>query len=91
MGARARAVYRGADGSVHYLSSTAESSVLIVTDPAVGMTKIPFDGPCRLVPRSPLLPAGYDAVDYRSVGASGSTLVSVSPGERPSIWRYRSV
>jgi hypothetical protein len=91
MGARARAVYRGADGSVHYLSSTAESSVLIVTDPAVGMTKIPFDGPCRLVPRSPLLPAGYDAVDYESVGVSGSTMISVSPGGVPSTYSVTGV
>jgi hypothetical protein len=83
MGARARAVHRGADGSVHYLSSTPDGSLLIITDPAVGVTRIPFDGPCRLIPRSPLLPAGYDAVDYRSIGASGSTLVSVRPGERP--------
>jgi hypothetical protein len=86
MGARARAVHRGADGSVHYLLSTPESSLLIVTDPVVGMTKIPFDGPCRLIPRSPLLPAGYDAVDYQSVGAEGSMLVSVRAGERPSIY-----
>ena len=80
----AEVVHRGSDGSAHFLSSSAGSSLLIITDPAVGVVKIPFDGPCRLTPRSPNLPAGYDAVDYESVGVSGSTMVSVHPGEMPS-------
>jgi hypothetical protein len=91
LGARARAVWRGDRDQVHHLSSTPDGSLLIITDPAVGVVKIPFDGPCRLVPRSPNLPAGYDAVEYESVGVSGSTMVSVHPGEAPSSYSVTGV
>ena len=87
----AEVVHRGSDGSAHFLSSSAGGSLLIITDPAVGVVKIPFDGPCRLTPRSPNLPAGYDAVDYESVGVSGSTMVSVHPGEMPSSYSVAGV
>jgi hypothetical protein len=83
MSAVAKAVHRGANGSVHYLSSTVDGSLLIIADPAYGVVKIPLDGPCRQVPRGPNLPAGYRGVVYESVSATGSTQITVSPGRRP--------
>ena len=83
MGAVAKALHRGADGSVHYLSSTVDGSLLIIADPAYGVVKIPLEGPCRQVPRGPNLPAGYVAVVYESISATGSTLLTVSPGRPP--------
>jgi hypothetical protein len=85
LGARARAVHRGADGSVHFLSSGPTSSELIITDPVARLSRLHFDGPCRLKPRNPNLPVTYVAVDYESIGAEGSSMISVSPGERPFI------
>jgi hypothetical protein len=85
MSTRAQAVHRGADGSVHYLADTAEGSLLIITDPVLGVVRLPFDGPCRLVPRDPNLPAGYDAVQYESISGTESIMVSVSPGQEPLI------
>jgi hypothetical protein len=79
----AKAVHRGADGSVHYLASSRDGSELIITDPVVGLSRINFDGPCRLVSRSPSLPASYDAVEYKSTTVSGSSSVSVRPGQPP--------
>jgi len=79
----AKAVHRGADGSVHYLASSRDGSELIITDPVVGLSRINFDGPCRLVSRSPSLPASYDAVEYESITVSGSSSVSVRPGQPP--------
>jgi len=43
----AKAVHRGADGSVHYLASSRDGSELIITDPVVGLSRVHFDGPCR--------------------------------------------
>jgi hypothetical protein len=86
MSAVAKAVHRGTDGSVHYLMSGAESSLLVVTDPALGVDRIEFDGPVRMLPpRTPLGVAGEVAgvVEYESISASGSTRVSVRPGEVP--------
>lgn len=83
MGAVAEAVHRGADGSVHYLSSSVDGSLLIIADPAYGVARIPLGGPCRQVPRGPNLPAGYRGVVYESVSAAGSTLITVSPGRPP--------
>jgi len=79
----AKAVHRGADGSVHYLASSRDGSELIITDPVVGLSRINFDGPCRLVSGSPSLPASYDAVEYESITVSGSSSVSVRPGQPP--------
>jgi hypothetical protein len=81
MTAVAKAVHRGADGSVHFLSSTPDRSVLIITDPVLGKDEITFDGPVRLVPPR----AGSGAVEYESISASGSTTVHVSPGQRDLI------
>jgi hypothetical protein len=81
MAAVAKAVHRGADGSVHYLSSSPDHSVLIITDPVLGVDRIELDGPCRLIPRGPNLPASYDSVVYESISATGSTRVDVSPGQ----------
>lgn len=83
MNAVAKAVHRGADGSVHYLSSTVDGSLLIIADPAYGAVKIPLDGPCRQVPRGPNLPAGYVTVAYESISATGNTLITVRPGRPP--------
>jgi hypothetical protein len=80
MAAVAEAVFRGADGSVHYLSSTIEGSMLIITDPATGVSRIPIDGPARLVAQ---FPSG--AARYEAIGATVSTTVDVSPGQGPYI------
>jgi hypothetical protein len=48
MTAVAKAVYRGSDGSVHYLSSSPDHSLLIITDPVLGVELIEFDGPAQL-------------------------------------------
>jgi len=79
----AQAVHRGSDGSVHYLSSTPTGSMLIIADPVLGVSRIRFDGLCRLIPRDPRLPAGYDAVQYLSISAAESTRVTVRPGRAP--------
>src|SRR5512133_18135 len=83
MNTRAKKVYQGADGSVHFLSSGVDYSVLIITDPKLGRDQIEFDGPVRLLPRHPLLPVDFDGVQYQSVSASGSTMVTVHPGRPP--------
>jgi hypothetical protein len=80
-------VYQGADGSAHFLSSTPERSVLIITDPVLGKDEITFDGPVRLVP----LRAGSGAAEYESISASGSTTVQVSPGRAPFIRRVGNI
>jgi hypothetical protein len=79
----AKAVHRGVDGSVHYLLSPPDGSLLIVTDPKVGVSKVPFDGPCRLMPRDPRLPVGYNAIHYESISGTESTLITVHPGRPP--------
>ena len=82
----AKAVHRGVDGSVHYLSSSDTFSLLIIADPAYGAAKavkIVLDGPCRKLARGPNLPAGYRGVEYESISANGSTLITVSPGRQP--------
>jgi hypothetical protein len=77
----AEAVHRGTDGSVHYLSSTPTGSQLIITDPALGVRRIPLDGPCRLTDRGD----NTGSVVYESISAKESTTVTVSPGRsRPS-------
>jgi hypothetical protein len=89
MSAVAKAVHRGVDGSVHYLMSSNECSLLVVTDPALGVDRIEFDGPVRMLPpRTPLGVPGEVAgvVEYESISASGSTRVSVRPGEVPFIY-----
>jgi hypothetical protein len=89
MTALAKAVHRGDDGSVHYLVSTPESSLLVITDPVLGVDRIPFDGPVRMLPpRAPLGVPGEvtGVVEYESISASGSTRVSVRPGEVPFIY-----
>jgi hypothetical protein len=76
MTALAKAVHRGDDGSVHYLVSTPESSLLVITDPVLGVDRIPFDGPVRMLPpRAPLGVPGEvtGVVEYESISASGST------------------
>jgi hypothetical protein len=82
MTAVAKAVYRGSDGSVHYLMSTPDSSLLVVTDPALGVRRFSFDGPCRLT-RS-----GADSVQYESISATGSATVTVWPGQEPLFSEY---
>jgi hypothetical protein len=79
----AKAVHRGPDGSLHYLMSTDVNSLLVIPDPALGVRRISFDGPVRLVPRD----SKSDAVHYES-SASGSTRVVVCPGEEPAISDY---
>jgi hypothetical protein len=80
-------VYQGADGSAHFLSSTPDRSVLIITDPVLGKDEITFDGPVRLLPPR----AGATAVAYESISASGSTTVQVSPGQQPAIRSVGSI
>jgi hypothetical protein len=76
----AEAVHRGSDGSVHYLASAPDSSLLIVTDPVLGVRRLSFDGPCRLTD-----PGGNTgSVVYESISAKESTTVTVSPGQEPS-------
>jgi hypothetical protein len=84
MTAVAKAVHRGADGSVHYLMSTRDGSLLVIADPALGVRRISFDGPVRLVPQD----SKSDAVHYESISATGSTRVAVWPGEEPAISDY---
>jgi hypothetical protein len=84
MVARAKAVHRGTDGSVHYLRSTPDNSLLVITDPVLGVRRIPFEGPVRLVPRD----SKSDAVHYESISATGSTRVAVWPGQEPAISDY---
>jgi hypothetical protein len=84
MTAVAKAVYRGSDGSVHYLSSSPDHSLLIITDPVLGVERIEFDGPAQLTshPKS-------DGVGYVSVSASTTTTtVAVGPGQPPLIHQY---
>lgn len=84
MSAVAKAVHRGSDGSVHYLMSTPDSSLLVITDPVLGVRRIPFDGPCRLLPQD----SKSDAAHYESISATGSTRVVVWPGQEPAISDY---
>jgi hypothetical protein len=76
----ARAVHRGQDGSVHFLSSTLTSSFLLLTDPTVGVSRIPVDGPCRLISAHPSGAARYEAISPKL-----STTVDVGPGQEPRI------
>jgi hypothetical protein len=78
----AEAVHRGSDGSVHYLSSNPKASFLLITDPVVGVSRIPVDGLCRLIK------ADGDSVEYQSIGARSSTTVRTSPGQEPLISEY---
>jgi hypothetical protein len=71
----AKAVHRGSDGSVHYLVSAVKSSLLVVTDPGLGVRRIELDGLCRLISAHP-----SGAVRYEAVGAAESTTVDVAPG-----------
>jgi hypothetical protein len=79
MSTLAKAVHRGADGSVHYLATTAEGSLLIITDPVLGVRRLPFDGPCRLVRQ------GGGSAEYESISATSSISVTVNPGQEPLI------
>jgi len=83
MTAVAKAVYRGSDGSLHYLSSSPDHSLLIITDPVLGVERIEFNGPAQLTshPKS-------DGVGYVSVSASTTTTVAVGPGQPPLIHQY---
>jgi hypothetical protein len=83
MTAVAKAVHRGTDGSVHYLMSTRENSLLVVTDPVLGVDKIRLDGPCRQTAARPDGP-----VQYEAIGTKGSTLVWVNPGQPTLISEY---
>jgi hypothetical protein len=76
----AKAVHRGVDGSVHYLSFTNEASFLLITAPALGVRRIPVDGPCRLIAGHP-----SGAALYEAIGATCSTTIDVQPGEEPRI------
>jgi hypothetical protein len=89
----AKAVHRGADGSVHYLMSTEDSSLLVITDPVLGVDKIRFDGPVRKKPprqlnRDPHPGEVTDGVEYESISATGTTMVSIAPGRGPLITQY---
>jgi hypothetical protein len=84
MSTLAKAVHRGSDGSVHYLSSNVDGSTLVITDPKLGrVPPIRVDGLCRLSYRT-----GGDRVEYEAIGTVCSTLVSVSPGDPPLISEY---
>jgi hypothetical protein len=84
MSTLARAVHRGGDGSVHYLSSADDGSTLIIADPALGKAvPIRLDGPCRLRSRT-----DDGRVEYEAIGTVYSTLVVVSPGSPPLISEY---
>jgi hypothetical protein len=76
----AKAAHHGADGSVHYLSSSVNGSLLIIADPALGLRRIPLDGLCRLISAHP-----SGAVRYEAIGATESTTVDVAPGREPLI------
>jgi hypothetical protein len=69
MSTLAKAVWRGDSGAVHYLSSTPEGSVLIVTDPVLGVERVHLDGPCRMV-------TGSSSYMYLSISATGSTQIT---------------
>lgn len=93
MTAVAKAVHRGADGSVHYLMSTPESSLLVITDPVLGVDKIRFDGPLRKklprqLNRDPHPGEVTDGVEYESISATGTTMVSTAAGRGPLITQY---
>jgi hypothetical protein len=65
----AQAVWRGDNGSVHYLSSSPEGSDLIFTSPAYGVAREHFDGPVRMVKSR----AGHM---YEMISATESTTVT---------------
>jgi hypothetical protein len=81
MTAVAKAVHRG-NGSVHYLSSSVDGSLLIVTDPALGIRRIPVEGPCRLIAGHP-----SGAARYEAISATCSTTIDVQVGEGPSLYQ----
>jgi hypothetical protein len=62
MSTLAKAVHRGADGSV------------------LGVRRLPFDCPCRLVHRG-----DTGSVQYESISSTWSTSITVSPGQQPNI------
>jgi hypothetical protein len=78
----AEAVYRGTDGSVHYMSSTPAGSQLIITDPVLGVRRIGLNGPYRLVHRCDTGSVQYESIStqgaHRSLLARGSSPISAS-------------
>jgi hypothetical protein len=76
----AKAVHRGVDGSVHFLSSSPDRSFLLITDPAFGVRRIPVEGLCRLISGHPSGAARYEAISPK-----WSTTIDVSPGQEPRI------
>ena len=72
-------MYRGVDGSVHFLSSTDQGSTLIITDPVLGVRPIRLAGPCRLTAQNEV------SVEYSSISAESSISIVIRPGHEPLI------